>query len=746
MTTKQLKHIQKSRPQKRVKTPTMLQMEAVECGAAALGIVLAYFDCHVPLEELRVRCGVSRDGSKASNVLKAARTYGLTAKGYRQEPEALRTMPAPMIVHWNFNHFLVVEGFHKDTVYLNDPGTGPRVVTAEEFDQSFTGVVLTFVKNEQFQKTGKKGSLVGSLRQRLHGSEIALLYILLVSMTLLVPGILIPVFLRIFVDYILVQGMESWIGPLLIGMGLTAVFQAALTWLQQHYLLRLESKLAVTNSSKLLWHILCLPIEFFTQRSAGDISSRIGLNDRVAQLLSGQLATTLLNVILIIFYAIIMFQYSILLTSVGIGMVMLNFAVLRYTSRRRVDANQRFVQESSNMYSIAFSGLQNIETIKATGGESDFFARWSGYQAKVMNAIQELGLSTQMFAAVPPLLSTLTTILILIIGGLQVMNGQMTLGMLVAFQSLMTSFLTPVNQVMNLGAQFQEIEASINKLDDVFNYQTDLQVRVVESATHVESKTKLSGTVELRNITFGYSKLDPPLIKDFSLHLEPGTRVALVGGSGSGKSTIARLIVGLYQPWVGNILFDGRTRQEIPRIILNNSLSMVDQEVFMFTGSVRDNLTMWDTHILEKNIIQAAKDAYIHDDITSRAGGYDFLISEGGKNFSGGQRQRLEIARALVTNPSILVLDEATSALDPITEQIIDNNLRRRGCTCIIIAHRLSTIRDCDEIVVLDRGQVIERGTHESLWKKGDYYARLIQSDTPQSELLLDSLLETIAS
>lgn len=731
----------------RVKTPTILQMEAVECGAAALAIVLASHGCYVPLEELRVQCGVSRDGSKASNVLRAARTYGLTARGFRYGPGALRGLPLPMIVHWNFNHFLVVEGFSKDKVFLNDPATGPRVVSTEEFDQAFTGVVLTFEKSEQFKKESKQGSLFTALYKRLRGSETALLYIVLVSLLLLIPGILIPAFSAFFVDYYLVQGMESWVGPLLIGMGVTAVLRGILTAVQQHYLLRLESRLSLLNSSRLLWHILRLPIEFFTQRSAGDISSRVGINDRVAQLLSGQLATSLLNLVLIAFYALVMFRYSILLTLVGIGMAALNFVVLRAAARRRTDANQRLVMENSKLLATAFSGLQNIETIKATGGESDFFARWAGYQAKVFNATQELGQTTQIVTAVPLFLTTLTSVVILTIGGLQIINGQLSLGVLVAFQSLMISFLTPVNEMVGLGAQLQEMEASLNKLDDVLDYQPDPQVQVVDSTVHLEkSPTKLSGTIELRHITFGYSKLAKPLIEDFDLYLEPGTRVALVGGSGSGKSTVARLVAGLYQPWEGQILFDGQTRADIPRIILNNSLSIVDQDIFLFAGSVKENLTMWDSFIPEESVIQAAKDAHIHDDIANQPDGYNRLVSEGGRNFSGGQRQRLEIARALVTNPSILVLDEATSALDPVTEKIVDNNLRRRGCTCLIIAHRLSTIRDCDEIIVLDKGLVVERGTHEQLWRKGGHYARLIQSDTPKSERLLDSIWESITA
>lgn len=730
---------------RRAKTPTLLQMEAVECGAASLGIILSYYGCYIPLEELRVKCGVSRDGSKASNVLKGARTYGFDAKGFRLEPDQLKDLKLPMIVHWNFNHFLVVEGFHKGKVFINDPATGPRVVSEEEFDQSFTGVVLTFEKNEQFIKTGKKRSLLNALAHRLKGSESGLIYILLASFALLIPGILIPAFLRIFIDYYLIQGLESWVGPLLFGMGVTAILRTTLTWLQQRFLLRLETKLTLSNSSKLVWYILRLPIEFFTQRSPGDLSSRISLNDRVAQMLSGQLATTLIDVILILFYAIVMLQISVSLTIVALIIATANFIVLRYSGRQRVDGNQRLIQENNKMYATAFSGLQNIETIKATGSEDDFFARWSGYHAKVYNATQELGLITQILAAVPAFLTMIATATILILGGVQVIDGVLTLGTLVAFQSLMNSFLTPVNKLVNLGAQLQEIEASINKLDDVFNYQVDPQVKIVESSYHFEETTKLSGYVELKNITFGYSKLDKPLISDFNLKLEPGKRVALVGGSGSGKSTIARLIAGLYQPWDGDILFDGLTREEIPRMILNNSMSMVDQDIFMFEGTVQENITMWDANVPEKNVVQAAKDAHIHDEITSRLGAYEFKVAEKGGNFSGGQRQRLEIARSLIMNPSILILDEATSALDPITEQIIDSNLRRRGCTCIIIAHRLSTIRDCDEIIVLRRGKVVERGTHKQLWKKKGHYTRLIRSDGPQAEHVLDSILEKIS-
>ena len=731
----------------RVKTPTVLQMEMVECGAAALGSILAYYGSYIPLEELRASCGVNRDGSKASNMVKAARKYGLIAKGYRQEPANLRNLAMPAIIHWNFNHFVVLEGFSQNKVYLNDPAIGPRTVSAQEFDEAFTGVVLTFAKGENFQPQGKKPNLLATLLPRLAGVRTALAFVVLVSLTLVVPGLLLPIFSQVFVDHYLTGGRSEWVIPLLVGMAATAVIRAWLTWMQQRYLLRLENRLALTNASRLTWHILRLPIEFFSQRGAGDLRARIEQNDRVAELLSGQLATTLLNIILVFFYAILMFRYSVSLTLIGIGMAVLNFLALRLVARQRKDANQRLVQEEGKLLSTAFNSLAQIETVKSTGRESDSFATWSGYQAKVFNAHQQLGATTQVVTVIPFLLSQITTVLILIVGALLILDGQMTPGVLVAFQTLMTSFLAPINQIVNLGTQLQEIDGILRRLNDVTNYPADPRVHLVDAtANSSESIQKITGRLEIRNLTFGYSRLAPPLITDFNLTIEPGMRVALVGGSGSGKSTIARLVAGLYLPWSGQILFDGREREEYPRATINHSLRIVDQEMFLFEGSVRDNITMWDRQIPEDTLIRAAKDAHIHNVITSQVNGYDHLVEEEGRNFSGGQRQRLEIARALVSNPTILILDEATSALDPITEKIIDGNLRRRGCTCLIVAHRLSTIRDCDEIIVLRNGQVVERGTHEMLWRRGGEYTRLIKAETPESERLLDSILEKLGA
>ncbi len=724
-------------PKHRRRTPTLLQMEATECGAAALGIVLGYYDKIVPLAELREACGVSRDGSKASNILKAAQSYGLNARGFKLEELAkLQAQTFPYIVFWNFNHFLVVEGFSSERVFLNDPATGPRSVSWQEFDDAYTGVVLTFEPSPTFQTGGSKPNLARSLWDRLHGSIGVLAYCVLAGFLLVLPGLAIPVFSQVFVDQVLIENRSDWLRPLILCIILTSAVSGLLTLLQLRFLRRMKIKLSMSLSSQFLWHILRLPISFYDQRFAGEISSRVQLNDRLADVLSGKLATTAIAAVMVIFYGLVMLQYDVILTLVGILFVAVNLVALQLVSRWRVDANLRLIQEQGKVEGVAISGLQSMETLKASGLESDFFARWAGSYAKAINAQQTMAVTNQTLGVVPAFLSGITTMLVLVVGGLRVMDGAISIGMLIAFQSLMQGFMEPVNSLVNLGSDLQELEGDVNRLDDVLRNPIDPQLDPEASpplnpARHLDSTTSvhLEGALDLRQITFGYSRVVPPLIEDFNLALQPGRRVALVGGSGSGKSTLAKLVCGLYEPWQGEIYFDGHLRAEVPRSLLTSAISFVSQDIVLFAGSVRDNLTLWDTTVPEENLLRACQDAAIHDVILKLSGGYDAELLEGAANLSGGQRQRLEIARALVNNPALLVMDEATSALDAETENIIDQNLRQRGCSCLIVAHRLSTIRDCDEIIVLEQGKVAQRGTHDDLKRVAGAYLDLIRSE-----------------
>ncbi len=715
-------------PRRRVRTPTILQMEAVECGAAALSIILAYHGRWVPLEELRHECGVSRDGSKASNVLRAARKYGLEAKGYKyEELEKLYDLELPVILFWNFNHFLVLEGFQGDRVFLNDPAQGPRIITRQELDASYSGVVLTFKPGPEFRRGGAPPNMVPALRRRLTGSERALIFTVLCGLFLVVPGLVIPTFTRVFIDEYLVSGQAWMVRPLILAMAATIVVQGLLTWLQRYYLLRLETKLALATSSQFFNHILRLPAAYFGQRFAGEIGSRVQINDRVAKVVSGKLATTVIDSVMTVFYAILMLVYDVALTLTVVGIALLNVLAIKLAARIRTDASRRLMQDKGKLMGTAMNGLRMIETLKATGSEGEFFARWAGYYAKTINTEQALGVLTQVSTAVPAFVQTVATAAVLVLGGLKVMNGELTVGMLVAYQTLLASFTRPLASFVQFGSTLQELQADMNRLDDVIRYPEDPQYQQDRARVPYDPKAiKLSGHVELRNVTFGYSPLEKPLIEGFNLVVKPGRRVALVGGSGSGKSTIAKLVSGLYEPWAGDILFDGKPRTQIPRDLLVNSLGMVDQEVFLFGGTVSENVTMWDPTIAPARIQQACHDAEIDEVIQAREGSYKAIVQEGGGNFSGGQCQRLEIARSLVGEPTLLILDEATSALDPTTEARIDEAMRRRGCSAIIIAHRLSTIRDCDEIVVLERGRVVQRGTHEEMKDVDGPYRRLI--------------------
>jgi ATP-binding cassette subfamily C protein len=704
----------------------ILQMESVECGAAALAIILAYYGRIVPLTILRRDCGVSRDGSRCSNILKAAHSYGLEAKAWKRNMGALKNTPFPYIVFWNFNHFLVVEGYRKGKVYLNDPGTGPRSVPLEEFDRSYTGVMMTLKPGPQFRKGGSQPSVAKGLWTRLRGSLLPVFAAVCAALLLVAPGLLVPALIATFVDRVLVQGLRDWGRPLVLGMVIAAVFRALMGAVEFRILRLLQIRLAAANSGRFLKHLLNLPASYYAQRYAGEVSNRIALNDEVAQVLSGRLATTAIDALMMVFYMVVMWVLSRPLALIAIGFAAVDFLVMRWIARRRRESNVRLSMAQGKTGGVGTAGLQSIRTLKASGLEADFFARWAGFFADLYNTDQELSALNYSVGVLPALLFALMTASVVIAGGFEVMNGRMSIGMLVAFQSLAISFLQPVNNLVALGESMQELTGHLSRLDDVLSSPApdDTPMQSTQAMP-----VRLRGSVEFRGVTFGYNPTTPPLISGLSFSARPGQRIAFVGDSGSGKSTVVRLLSGLYEPTSGEIFFDGVPARLIPREILANSLAMVDQELLLFQGSVRENLTLWDSSTPDESIVRACRDAGIEGVIAALPEGFGSELLEGAANLSGGQRQRLEIARALSSDPSILIMDEATSALDTETELAVDRNIRARGCTCFIVAHRLSTVRDSDEILVLDQGCVVERGTHDHLIRNNGPYARLLASD-----------------
>ena len=725
---------------KRVKTPLLLQLEAVECGAAALGIILEYYGKVVPLTELRVECGVSRDGSKASNVVKAARRYGLKAKGFKAQLESAMSESCPYIAFWEFDHFVVIEGFDskKQIVHLNDPAHGHRKVSFEVFDDAFTGVMLCFEPGEDFEKGGSRSALVSGIRERVQHAKKAIVYCFLAGLLLTLPGLLLPAYSALFLDKVLGEGRVDWLTPILIVLCATVVFQTTVSVFQLAILRRLTINLSVGMSSRFLGHLFKLPLMFYTQRYGGEIAMRQGLNDKLAMTLAGQLAGTLIQVVMMVFYAAIMCLFNVPLTLIGITFAALNFFGLRYVGKKRVEANMRVHQDHGKVAGHTVSALQSMATIKASGQESAFFDKWGALHAKALNTSQELGVTTHTLGMLPTILNSLSTVTIFLLGGVAVINGDMTIGALIAFTALMASFQEPIARLVNLAAELQELDGDIKRVDDVLRAPIDPEAVAIgqeRGEERDEWPLQLDGNIAVIDLTFGYSPVEKPLFEDINLIVSEGSRVAFVGGSGSGKTTLATLISGLYQPWSGEIFFDGILRTQIPRRVLASSLATVSQEVFLFEGTVRDNLTLWDSSVDDDTLLRALRDAAILDEVLAMPGGLDGPLLEGGANLSGGQRQRLEIARALVQDPRILVLDEATSALDAETERVIDERLRLRGCTCIIVAHRLSTIRDCDEIIVLEDGKIVERGTHDELWQRHGLYGRLLEAGgTPESQ------------
>lgn len=701
-------------------------MEATECGAASLSMIFGYFGKFIPLEQMRIETGVSRDGCNAANIMKAAKRYGLDCRGFRREPNALKEIQTPCIIHWNFNHFVVFEGIKGKYAYINDPAVGRRKLTWEELDESFTGIVLTFAKTEQFKPEKKQSGLLKFVQSHIKGQYGVLFKLFYIGILLVFPGLVLPVLSQVFLDDVLLAGYTDWLVKILVFMGCLVGMKAGLTYYRSLVLQKLRSKMTLMSGLKFLQHMFRLPIGFFDQRYSGDLVGRMDNNTQVNEFLAGDLAETVLNIFVAIFYLIILFLYSPIMTAIGLLNVIISMVIIFLSNKVIANNSMKMQISGGKLYGTVCAGISITDTLKASGAESAYISRILGYQAKNANHDQEMGRFQQIVGAIPRAVGSIIDTILLLVGGILVIRGQMTMGMLVAFNSLFDSFCEPINQLVTFVQKIQTMKANISRVEDISKYKQDIRFEKKGSAN---INGKLDGKVELKNISFGYSSLKPALVENFSFKLNSGESIAFVGASGCGKSTIAKVVSGLYQPWSGSVLMNNTPLDMIPKSVVNASIATVNQNITLFSGSIKDNITMWNSAILEKDMIDAAKDACIHDTIMQLPGGYDYFLAEGASNMSGGQRQRMEIARALATKPTILIMDEATSALDPIVEKKILDNIKKRGCTCIIVAHRLSAIRDCNQIVVMKQGKIVETGTHETLISKDGYYKNLIQNN-----------------
>lgn len=683
------------------KVPVVMQMEALECGAASLAMILAYYGKWIPLEQVRLDCGVSRDGSNAKNILRAARSYGLSAKGYRYEPEVLKKEGRfPCIIHWNFNHFVVLNGFRGNKAVLNDPAKGTYTVPMSNFDESFTGICLILEPNENFVPEGKPQSMLAYAKKRLVGAGAAIVFVILTAVITSLLGIITPAFSRIFLDRLLTGENPDWLMPFTLALAGISVVQLVVAWIQAVYSLRINGKLAMVGNTTFMWKVLRMPMEFFSQRMAGDIQSRQSSNAMIAGQLVNTFAPLALNAVMMSFYLIVMLRYSVILTLIGLASVLVNLILSSIISKKRINITRVQMRDAGKLAGTTVAGIEMIETIKASGAENGFFEKWAGYQASVNTNMVRFQRMNQLLGLLPTLVSSLCDTAVLMTGVFLAMKGEFTVGMIMAFQGFLSSFISPATTLISAGQTLQEMRTDMERIEDVMKYPTDVTFENSDDSENIEYD-KLSGNIEIKNVTFGYSRLAEPLIKDFSMSLKSGSRVAFVGPSGCGKSTVSKLISGLYKPWSGEILFDGKPMSKIDRSVFTGSLAVVDQDIILFEDTIANNIKMWDNSIEDFEMIMAARDAQLHEDIMQREGGYQYKLTEGGKDFSGGQRQRMEIARVLAQDPTIIILDEATSALDAKTEYDVVKSIKDRGITCIVVAHRLSTIRDCDEIDVV---------------------------------------------
>ena len=706
------------------KVPVIMQLEELECGAACLCMVLGYYHKWIPIEEVRNTCGVSRDGVSAGNILRAARFYGLNASGYRCPVSTLmKNVTFPCIAFVHGCHFIVVCGVKNGMIYVNDPAKGNDKYTEKEFDEIFNNILIQFSPSESFQPSGKPKSMLSYVKKRLKGTTVAIVFACLTGIIASMIGVISPAFSRVFLDYLLPGENPQWVWPFLILLAIFDFVQIIMTGLQSVYSLRINGKMAVIGNSTFMWKIFKMPIQFFSQRRAGDIQQRQASNATIASTLIETFAPLFLNLLMMLFYLGVMLKYSWILTMIGLFSMSVNILLSQYIAKKRINITRVSMKESANLASTTIIGIDMIESLKSTGAENGFFTKWAGIQANA-NAQQVQYAKTDVYLSmIPQFITTVTNYLILLSGAWLIMSGEFTIGKLMAFQGFLGSFMSPAITLVDTGRTLQEMRTNMERIDDVMEYPDE---NIFSEKTD-SIYQPLSGKIEMKDVVFGYNILSKPLIENFHLSIEPGQSIAIVGDSGCGKSTISKLLSGIYEPWSGKILFDGKPLKEIYKGVFRSSVAVVDQDITLFEGTIADNIRMWDLNVDDMAIIQASKDAQFHDDVMKRPHGYKGKLQEDGRDLSGGQRQKLEIARALASNPSILIMDEATSALDAKNEYEVLQAVKKRNITCIMIAHRLSTIRSCDKICVMESGKIQGIGTHEELMENNALYQNLVR-------------------
>ena len=706
------------------KVRPVLQMEATECGAASLAMILGYYGKTVTLEELRRECGVSRNGVNAKSIVRAARFHGLQTRALRVNLEGVKKLKMPAVLHWNMDHFLVLCGFSRKGAVLADPAYGMKTVSMEEFSGSFTGIAIELTPSENFQKDRGGKRAKDYVRNCTRAFLPDVFFFLILEMCALTGSIAVLFLNSVFIDKILIGGNVQNAVIILRVLLCAGLITAAAMALNEKIRCRISRQLNVSINSGFIQHLLRLPIEFFAQRSEGDLANRQSAGMQMGSAICRMLTPLPGYVLQIAVYLILTAVFDIYIALIGVLCAGVNIAAMILSSRRYEEKMRSYSRDMGALQGNVSRTVDIIETVKSCGAEDAVFERLmaAGTQAvNTRNEIDKTGVYTETLFS---FLNAFGSGAVLIAGVFKILSGTMTVGILIAAQALVAAMLVPVGNAVSAGMEMQTLKSETTRTNDVMHYDEDDKFL----AEGQKQEKPVDGDIELRDVSFGYGPLDPPMISGFHLTVRKGGSVAITGGSGSGKSTVAKIIAGLYREDGGTVTFHGTPREEIDHYYFYSKIAVVSQNIRLFEGTVMDNITMWDDSISYDDVVTAAKAACIHDVIIGRRGGYREPVTENGRNFSGGQRQRIEIARALVKKPSVLIMDEATSALDTDTEEQIMNNISRLGITRIIVAHRLSTIRDSDEILVMESGKILERGTHEELMTKNGAYCALVRS------------------